>query len=274
MLEKIQSLSLSKFEWSLVIILLAILFKNIFSAIILKNESYNRDRKRKTVLNFNAFTLFVTVFFLISLWNDELRNLALSLVAIGVAVVVATKELILCFLGGVYRATSGMFHLGDRIEVNGIRGDVIDRGLFSTRLLEIGPGQRTHQYTGRSITVPNSLFLSHNVQNESFTKNYVLHTFVVPLNVKANWSKASKILLEQAHLAYTPYKEEAERYIDYVQKKAHLQTPGLEPRVHIRFCKVNELELNVRVTVPAHEKGKIEQQIVRGFLESFQEWES
>ena len=41
-----------------------------------------------------------------------------------------------------------------RVEVAGIRGDVIDTALFTTTLLEVGPGKVGHQRTGHAITGP------------------------------------------------------------------------------------------------------------------------
>ena len=43
------------------------------------------------------------------------------------------------------RATSRSFKLGDRIEIGDYRGDVIDYNLFTTTILETGPGKLTLQ---------------------------------------------------------------------------------------------------------------------------------
>ena len=50
-----------------------------------------------------------------------------------------------------------------RREVAGVRGDVLDIGPLTTAVLEVGPGQSIHQRTGRKITLPNSVFLTHAV---------------------------------------------------------------------------------------------------------------
>ncbi len=230
------------------------------------HSSWEVKRKRRVSTN-SLLTLFVTISFLV-IWSDELQTLALSFVAFAVAFVFAAKELIMCLSGGLLR-TNAAFKIGDRIEVMGVRGDVIDKTLLATKVLEIGPGQTTHQYTGRSVVIPNSLFLNHSVINESFLGNYVLHPFTVPLRVDEDWRKAEKILLRVAHQEVACFYEEAQAYLDRVQRKANLDTPSIHPRVHVRLVDYKMVHLIVRVTIPAYEKGKIEQAILKRFMDEF-----
>jgi small-conductance mechanosensitive channel len=51
------------------------------------------------------------------------------------------------------------YAFGDRIENAGIRGNAVDHNALTTTILEIGPGQTSHQYTGRTMVIPNSFFL-------------------------------------------------------------------------------------------------------------------
>ena len=69
------------------------------------------------------------------------------------AIVLATKEIIMCLSGAIYRASSGTFKVGDRVEIGAFRGDVIDQTLLATTILEIGPGQAIHQHSGRTVTL-------------------------------------------------------------------------------------------------------------------------
>lgn len=133
------------------------------------------------------------------------------MLAVGIiGFVVGTKELITCTLGGLYKSMVGLFDVGDRIEVNGVRGDVIDQTLVSTTILEIGPNDVVHQYTGRKITIPNSQFLSHPVENEGFTDNFTFHVFSVPVARSVDIEKVETILLEEANRVCADYILEAE----------------------------------------------------------------
>ena len=67
-------------------------------------------------------------------WEPQLRTLALSLKAIAVAVVVATRELLLCLSGSALRTFISAYAIGDYVEIGAFKGEVIDISLLATRL--------------------------------------------------------------------------------------------------------------------------------------------
>ena len=201
-----------------------------------------------------------------ALWFDELKVFALSLVAVAAAIVLATKELIMCLGGTLLRTSSKSFDIGDRIEVNGLRGDVVDTTLLTTTLIEIGPGRIGHQRTGRSVVLPNSLFLSQPVTNESFTDAFVLHTFHVTVRNDGGWQEAERVLLAAAAEQMAPYAAEARTYFERHAAERAIEVPTQEPRVLIEVSSPDVLTLHCRLPTPARTKGRIEQAIVRKLL--------
>ncbi|MFG1483273.1 mechanosensitive ion channel family protein [Halobacteriovorax sp. HFRX-2_2] len=257
---------------SVYVILVLILFyltNHIFSFILKKTSSINIETKRRYVVNTNISLTIIFVFITLYIYSTELKNLAFSLAALMVAIVLITKELSLNIMGGIYKTFSGGFIIGDTIEIEGKRGSVIDRDLFTTTLLEVGPNKTSHNYTGRSIIVPNSIFLTNRVTNESFLKSFVLHTFKVILSPDCDWEKAEKILLERSEFYCSEYFEQAQVVLNKLFTKSHLETPILKPRVQINFTSKDEIELNVRITAPARTKGSVEQKILKDFLREF-----
>ena len=225
-------------------------------------------RKRWVVMTRNVVVLLLLLG-LVVIWAEQLRTLALSLVAIALALVIATKELLLCVGGEILRSSTRLFTVGNRIEIDGVRGDVIDLNLLTTTIMEVGPGHRAHQYTGRAIVVPNSMLLTLPVYNESFTKYYQLHTFSVSVRPDA-WADAERWLLEAAQEACAGYIEVARRHIERIGDREGLDTPSAEPRVSLKLDAPDRVDLIVRVPVPVRQKSGIEQQIVRRFMERFE----
>jgi small-conductance mechanosensitive channel len=222
--------------------------------------------KRRWLIVARNATVMAFLLFAGMIWAAELRAFALSIVAVAAAVVIATKEIILCFMGGIYRTSANLFEIGDRIEVAGVRGDVIDVSLMATTVLEIGPGETTHLQTGRAITIPNAVFLSTAVTNETYTDAYVLHMFTVPVRATA-WREAKEALLDASRSICAEYLEQAKLHFAELGRKHSIDTPSVEPRVSIDVTSKDEATLIVRVPTPARSKERIEQMILGLFLE-------
>ena len=201
-----------------------------------------------------------------TVWFDELKTFAFSLVAFTAAIVIATKELIMGAGGTFLRTSSRSFAIGDRIEVAGLRGDVIDTSLFTTTLLEIGPGRIGHQQTGRAVTIPNAILLMQPVINETFSDAFVLHTFEVCIPRDEHWGAAEAALLLACQEAHAPYAADARAHFDRRLSERGIETPTIDARVLIRVDTPLQLTLVARLPVPAKRKGRIEQAIVRRFL--------
>ena len=210
-------------------------------------------------------TILAVLLGLLLIWGDELRTFAVSIIAIAAALVLATKEVIVCMTGGILRASAQSFTLGSRVEIAGFRGDVIDTGMFTTTLRETGPG---HQWTGRAVVFPNSVFLTTSVINETFTEEFVLHLISFPLTQEEDFETAERVVLEAANEVCAEYLDEAKRHMDRLALEHGLPSPSMDPRVTLQIPEAGKLNLLVRVPTRAREKGRVEQRIVRAFIDS------
>ena len=142
------SSSATKLITSLIVILAVIVVRTVLVRVVVKAEHQFPEARRRWIVNIRNASIFILFVTLLWIWNEPLRTLVVSFIALAVALVIATKELILCLSGAIVRAASKSYGIGDRIEIVGKRGDVVDQDLFTTTLLEIGPGNASHQYTG------------------------------------------------------------------------------------------------------------------------------
>ena len=252
---------LSLLASSVMLIVGVMILRSLAARFIQRTVQSPELRGRWLVNSRNGFLLLMLLG-LVMIWGEELRTLALSIVAIAVAFVVATKELILCFTGSILKSGSRSFALGDRIQVKDIRGDVIDQTLLATTILEVGPGRHLHQRTGRRIVIPNALFVSEPVFNESFTTHYDFHVFSVPFKREDNWKLAQTALLDAANRQCEPYLELVRRYMSKIGNQRGLTMPSVEPRVTLQVPVAGEVHLTVRLPVKAGERNFIEQNIL------------
>lgn len=236
--------------------------------VVLTQQVRSQDLRRRWLVQIRNLALLIIFIGVILIWGTELRTAAISLVAIVAAIVLATKELILCVTGGFYKLISKAFSIGDQIEVGGMRGEVIDQTLLSTRILEIAPGSGGGQATGREVTLPNSLFLSQSVYNDSLNRRYVLHLFPIPIDRDDDWHLHEQHLLAAANEVCGPYLTEAKSAIEIATRQEGLESPTVSPRVSVALPEPNRIDLVLRVPCPEGKKGKIQQQITRRYLET------
>jgi small-conductance mechanosensitive channel len=253
---------------STAILFVAILLTRAISARFIRKRVEAAELRRRWLVQSRNALILLTLLGLVLIWGEELRTLALSIVAIAVAFVVATKELILCITGSILKAASGSFNIGDRIQVKDFRGDVIDQNLLATTILEVGPGKITQQRTGRMTVIPNALFVSEPVINESFTHDYVLHVFTVPFKREDRWQEAQEAFLAAARKQCEPYLEQVRRYMNQISRRRGLDIPSVEPRVTIQVPVAGEIHLIVRVPAKNGQRGHIEQAILSQVLRS------
>jgi len=257
---------------SIALILTLIGLRTLSATFIKTRRSLTPERRRALLVNTRNLFLALSIGGLFIIWRPELKAFALSVVGIAVAMVIATKELILCLSGTIMIRLNGAFSVGDRIEVGGFRGDVIDVNLLATTIIEIGPGQLTQQYTGRKVVLPNSLFVGNAFINETFTNEFVLHVFSVPVPISADWRELERCLHAAAEEASAPYIEEARAHLNRLAISEALNMPPVEVRVTLQIPEPDRLNLIVRLPTPARSKGRIEQAILRKSMDCFGGW--
>ena len=253
----------SKFAASLTILAFAIATQMVLRQSVLRYMS-RADLRLRWMVGVRNAVLLLALVGLASIWMDELRAFAAAVVAFAVAFVIATKEFILCINGSFLRATTNAYVLGDRISIDGHRGDVIDLTLFSTTLLEVGPGENYHLRTGRTVVIPNSQLLTSSVVNESSMKPYVLHVFSVP--VGSDWEGAERILLDAARVETASFLADAKERMKRLETTHSLEGLPTQPRVYVQIPEIGQVRLLVRTPAPIGREGAIEQAILRRYL--------
>lgn len=226
------------------------------------------EQRRRWTLVLRNFCIAAFVVGVGIIWEEQIRTLALSVLAVAAAFVLATKELISCAVGAILRTTTGKVSLGDRIEIKGMRGDVIDLGVLTTTIAEIGPGPSVHQSTGRIIVIPNSAFLTDAVFNDSFSDGYVFHSVAVRVGADEDWKRAEERLLEAARTEFEVYSERARKAILRASEGHNVEAPTIEPRTWIRLVDDDKKDIIVRFVTPTRARGRIEQAILRTYLET------
>lgn len=224
------------------------------------------EEKRRWVVVSRNFTLIFAVFGLAIIWAAQIQTLVLSMFAVAAAIVLATKELIMCLSGSLLRASTKQYSVGDYIEVNGLRGRVVDINLLNTLMMQIGPHTLIGQLSGKTVSFPNSLLLSYSVQRDNVLGMYVIHTFEIPVPIHLDSDAVVPRLETLLEKLCRPYIAAIERHLEAVQTQKLFITPAAQPRITRVPHDDKVYHIVVRFASPVQKRLEIQQALLDEFI--------
>lgn len=132
---------------------------------------------------------------LIFLWVEGSQfTTYLGLVSAGLAI--ALGDPIKDLAGWLYIVLRRPFRIGDRIEVDGHIGDIVDIRVFRFSMLEVGGWVDADQSTGRIMHVPNLVVFTSHIANYSEGFQFIWHEVPVLVTFESNWEKTEEIVAD------------------------------------------------------------------------------
>ena len=223
----------------------------------------NQIRKAQKAISYGGAALFVTLSIVI--WADEIREAALVLSAFAVAIVLSTKELIMCVTGWWLKLAGGHFRIGDRVQIGSTTGDVLDYGLLTIALLEVDASSPRQQRTGGVITLPNSTLLTQSVTNQTFALSFRWHSVHIVVGEDEEWQEVEKFLLAAGDVAWKRYEEDASRELQALSDEFAVPLEQRRPRAFLGHDTSGKVTLDLRIGLPVREGDQVEDQILRTF---------
>lgn len=253
---------------SLLLILVATLVRYLAVRYIHKLPRDDNDLPRRWSNGIRNIMTTLVVVGLIVIWLSELRFLALSIATFTVALIIASREFIQCFLGTLYQASTRPFSIGDWIKIGLHTGEVASSDWLTTKILEIDVSANDYSYTGKTIAIPNNQFFTNPVYNLNFMRRYVSHTFEIIREAdQVNVVKAKQLILDNANHYCEPFHEVAQRYSNLIEKRLGVEIPGPNPSVRISTTELGKNRFIVTIFCPTTEAVEIEQKLTDDFME-------
>jgi len=167
-----------------------------------------------------------------SVWVEGLRSLGTFLGLLSAGVAIALKDLVASLAGWIFILWRRPFQVGDRIEIGGRAGDVVDIRIFQFTMLEIGHWVHADQSTGRLIHIPNSLLFTEVLANYTAEFGFIWNEVPVLVTFESNWRKAKEIFLSIVDEKTGGIVPEAERAMKTATRKFMIHFRKLTPIVY------------------------------------------
>jgi len=203
-------------------------------------------------------------------WRSLAGNVGVILGFAAAGIAFAMQEVIGA-VAGWFNVTSGrIYRIGDRIELGGVRGDVIDITLLRTKMLEIGSATddkswvKGRQHTGRIVAVSNKSTFTSPVYNFSAIFEFIWEELTLPIAYRSDWHEAETIIKEEALAASAS--EGAKAAITAMERRYPIPHAEVEPRVFVRATD-NWMELSARFVVPVRQARTAKDAMIRRIRE-------
>jgi small-conductance mechanosensitive channel len=240
------------FATSLVLTISYLVFNIVIGMVIIK-----RIADPKTRYTASKAISVLSVLFIIALtlriWVTDPSALIVSYGIIGAALAFALQDVVRNFVGGLLIIISGMCRVGDRITIDNNYGDVMDIGVLYTTLMEIRGWVAGDQPSGRLLTIPNSLVISHPLYNYTRDHSFVWDEITIPLTYDSDWRRAKDLVLSIVARETEAITKEADAEIERLGETYYLPKKVVEPSAYITITD-NWITLDVRYVTDARNR--------------------
>ena len=197
-----------------------------FASRIKNNEARYKTRKFISFIGFALSVLLVTI-----VYNEKLGGLTVAIGVAGAGIAFALQEVIVSTAGWMAIIFGNFYKTGDRVQLGGIKGDVIDIGVLRTTIMETGEWVNGDLYNGRIVLVANSFVFKEPVFNYSGDFAFLWDELTVQVQFGSDYELARTILLSVANEVVSAYTKDAETEWAAMLRKYRIEKAHTDPRV-------------------------------------------
>ncbi|MGO4819152.1 mechanosensitive ion channel family protein [Flavobacterium sp. W22_SRS_FP1] len=206
-------------------VLIKLIKKNLFSK-IKDNDSRYKATKISSFVGYLA-----TIIILIVVFSEKLGGLTVALGVAGAGIAFALQEVIASFAGWLAIMFGGFYNSGDRVQLGGIKGDVMDIGVLRTTIMETGQWVDGDLYNGRIVLIANSYVFKEPVFNYSGEFPFLWDEIKIPIQYGSNYEMAQKIILSAGLEIAGDLTVNSKEKWKSLQKKYRLEDAQTEPMI-------------------------------------------
>ena len=225
-----------------VIVLVQFVHRSI-SSYVKDSDTRYRARKFVTFIGYVLAVLVITI-----VYSSRLGGLTVAFGVAGAGIAFALQEVIASVAGWVAISFAGFYRPGDRVQLGGIKGDVIDVSILRTTLMELGEWVKGDLYSGRIVRIANSFVFKEPVFNYSGDFPFLWDEITVPIKYGTDYHLAREILERVANEVVGDYAAQAANAWKGMVRKFLIEDASVAPMVTL-VANDNWIQFTVRFVV-------------------------
>ncbi|HEY7351913.1 MAG TPA: mechanosensitive ion channel domain-containing protein [Terriglobales bacterium] len=221
-------------------------------------------RRRYQFLLLRRIVIWATVAIIIILtFASQLGSAVTFAGLITAGVAVALQNVITSIVGYFFMIGKYGLRVGDRVQIAGVTGEVVEIGLVRIHLMELGPGDS--QPTGRIVAFSNSVVFQANsaIFKQIPGTNFVWHELKLTLASETDYHEAKERILQALDSALGNYRETIAAQRVLVERNlGTVSGAELKPRVRLHYT-ASGIEAIIRFPVEIGKAAEIDDHLMR-----------
>jgi small-conductance mechanosensitive channel len=214
----------------------------------IKKRLPDNAQKYKAQKGIEVIGYIFVVLITVTYFTGSIKDFGLAIGLLTAGITITLQELILSIAGSFYIFFVKVYKPGDRIEINGIKGDVIDIDSIYTTMMEIGEWISSDNYSGRIVKLSNAFVFKGPVYNYSQDFPFVWDEFNLPIRYGSDIELAKSIVISVAQKHLAEYVQESMSEWKSVVEKYYIEDAQVDPTLAITMTD-NWVQFNLRYIV-------------------------
>jgi small-conductance mechanosensitive channel len=277
MTEFMEDLGLSTVERNLVVslvVIVVLIALRWIVAFVLRRRIADPEAKYRSQKWVTYATTTVVFIALVNIWLGGVEGVLAWLGIVSAGVAIALTDVLKNLAGWLYIVSRRPFKVGDRIEIKGVAGDVVDIRAFRFTVLEIGNWVAADQSTGRLVHIPNGQLFSDALANYTEGFPLIWEETGVLVTFESDWELAEQLISGVlAAEAPDPKERQMATQIRKAANEYFIRYTHLDPITYVTVIDSGVM-IAGRYLVAARERRAVEDRIWRGILHAFAEHET
>jgi small-conductance mechanosensitive channel len=225
-------------------------------------------RRRYQFLLMRRIVLWIAILVIIVLtFATQLGSVVTFAGLITAGVAVALQNVIVSIVGYFFLIGKYGIRVGDRVQISGVTGEVVDIGLVRLHLMELGgPGES--QPSGRIVAFSNSIVFqpTAGLFKQIPGTNFVWHELKLTLAPETDYHAARERITKAVDAVMGTYREHIEIQRQVMEQHLNsVASADLKPKVRLQYTG-SGIEASVRYPVEIEKAGEMDDHLMRELI--------
>jgi small-conductance mechanosensitive channel len=230
---------------------------------------HERQHRQQLLQLRRVVITFIVALVLVFDFANQFSALATILGFAAAGIALALQNVIMSMAGYLYVSGRYGIRVGDRVQISGINGDVLEIGLFKLTMLELSGDANGQQPTGRAVIFPNSVVFqtTGNFFRQVPGTNFTWNELKISLAPDCDYGLIEKRLLDIVGQVYNRYRPSIEHEYQNMEKNLSIRADRPKPMCRLQFSEA-AIELIVRYPVRIDSTAETQDEVARRVVDT------